>query len=155
MYCRNHQKVCGINFSLSNAVLLTPLPRFNVDLYHINDYHGAVAPLYLLPEVISVVLSLHNAEFQGLWSLRTPAEMDEICLVYNLEKGVVEEYVQYGEIFNLLHAAASYLRIHQKGFGAVGVSAKYGKRAFTRSLTTNFRVRTCSLLTDRTSQAKC
>ena len=35
-------------------------------------------------------------------------------------------------ILDLLHAGASYLRIHQKGFGAVGVSTKYGKRAFAR-----------------------
>ena len=33
---------------------------------------------------------------------------------------------------DLLHAGASYLRIHQNGFGAVGVSTKYGKRAFAR-----------------------
>jgi alpha-1,3-glucan synthase len=97
-----------------------------------------VAPLHLLPEVIPVCLSLHNAEFQGLWPLRTPAEVEEICRVYNLEKEVVEQYVQYGEVFNLLHAGASYLRIHQGGFGAVGVSAKYGKRVFARFLTTNF-----------------
>jgi alpha-1,3-glucan synthase len=32
----------------------------------------------------------------------------------------------------LLHAASSYLRIHQKGFGAVGVSKKYGKRSYAR-----------------------
>ena len=36
------------------------------------------------------------------------------------------------ELVDLLHAGASYLRIHQKGFGAVGVSTKYGKRAFAR-----------------------
>lgn len=35
-------------------------------------------------------------------------------------------------VVDLLHAGASYLRIHQKGFGAVGVSTKYGKRAFAR-----------------------
>ena len=35
-------------------------------------------------------------------------------------------------LLDLLHAGASYLRIHQKGFGAVGVSTKYGKRAFAR-----------------------
>ena len=35
-------------------------------------------------------------------------------------------------VADLLHAGASYLRIHQKGFGAVGVSTKYGKRAFAR-----------------------
>jgi alpha-1,3-glucan synthase len=35
-------------------------------------------------------------------------------------------------VFNLLHAGASYLRIHQKGFGAVGVSNKYGPRSYAR-----------------------
>jgi alpha-1,3-glucan synthase len=35
-------------------------------------------------------------------------------------------------VFNLLHAGASYLRIHQQGFGAVGVSKKYGARSFAR-----------------------
>lgn len=35
-------------------------------------------------------------------------------------------------VTDLLHAGASYLRVHQKGFGAVGVSTKYGKRAFAR-----------------------
>ncbi len=39
--------------------------RFPIDLYHINDYHGAVAPLHLLPRTIPCCLSLHNAEFQG------------------------------------------------------------------------------------------
>src|SRR5450755_2394540 len=67
-----------------------------------------------------------------MWSLRTRAEMDEICKVYNLPKEVVAKYVQFGEVFNLLHAGASYLRIHQKGFGAVGVSKKYGVRALMR-----------------------
>ena len=38
--------------------------RFSVDLYHVNDYHGALAPLYLLPLVIPISVSLHNAEFQ-------------------------------------------------------------------------------------------
>jgi alpha-1,3-glucan synthase len=58
--------------------------------------------------------------------------MDEICQVYNLDPGVVKNYVQFGEVFNLLHAGASYLRVHQKGFGAVGVSKKYGKRSLMR-----------------------
>jgi alpha-1,3-glucan synthase len=58
--------------------------------------------------------------------------MDEICKVFDLPEDVVRKYVQFGEVFNLLHAAASYLRIHQKGFGAVGVSKKYGKRAYAR-----------------------
>ena len=30
---------------------------FDVNLYHINDYHGAAAPLYLLPETLPCALS--------------------------------------------------------------------------------------------------
>lgn len=32
----------------------------------------------------------------------------------------------------LMPATASYLRVHQKGFGAVGVSNKYGPRSYSR-----------------------
>ena len=106
--------------------------RFPIDLYHINDYHGALAPLHLLPRTIPCCLSLHNAEFQGLWAIRPPAEMDEVCRTYNIAPDVVRQYVQFGEVFNLLHAGASYLRVWQKGYGAVGVSEKYGKRSFAR-----------------------
>lgn len=67
-----------------------------------------------------------------MWSLGTPGDMDEVCRVFNLEKDIIERYIQFGGVFNLLHAAASYLRIHQKGFGAVGVSGKYGKRSKQR-----------------------
>jgi alpha-1,3-glucan synthase len=64
--------------------------------------------------------------------MRNPRETEEICSVFNLPQPVVQRYVQFGEVFNLLHAGASILRIHQKGFGAVGVSKKYGKRSWAR-----------------------
>lgn len=64
--------------------------------------------------------------------MRTKKEREEVCSVYNLPWLIVEKYVQFGEIFNLLHAGASYLRLHQQGFGAVGVSKKYGKRSYAR-----------------------
>lgn len=98
-----------------------------------NDSHGAVAPLHLLPRFITCCLSLHNAELQGLWSLRTTQEIDELCCVYNLQLEVVRQYVQFGEFFNLLHAGATYLRIWQNGFGVVGVSTKqHSARSFAR-----------------------
>ncbi|KAI4280846.1 MAG: hypothetical protein L6R38_004122 [Xanthoria sp. 2 TBL-2021] len=122
----------AIYYSAWNSCIAQAIERFPIDLYHINDYHGAIAPLHLLPRTIPVCLSLHNAEFQGLWPVRTSEEFDEICGVYNLDEDVVQEYIQFGQVFNLLHAGASYLRKHQKGFGAVGVSKKYGKRSFAR-----------------------
>nr|OQO18342.1 hypothetical protein B0A51_18106 [Rachicladosporium sp. CCFEE 5018] len=122
----------AIYYSAWNQCIAEAMRRFPVDLYHINDYHGTVAPLYLLPDTVPCCLSLHNAEFQGLWPMRNPREVDEICSVFNLPESVVGKYVQFGEVFNLLHAGASILRIHQKGFGAVGVSKKYGKRSWAR-----------------------
>lgn len=115
-----------------NSCIAETMRRFPVDLYHINDYHGAIAPLHLLPQVIPCCLSLHNAEFQGLWAIRSPDEMEEISSVYNLSEEVVRQYVQFGEVFNLLHGGVSYLRVWQRGYGAAGVSAKYGKRSFAR-----------------------
>ncbi|KAK4539476.1 hypothetical protein LTR36_010912 [Oleoguttula mirabilis] len=122
----------AIYYSAWNACIAETVKRFPIDIYHINDYHGAAAPLYLLPRTIPCCLSLHNAEFQGLWPMRTKEEQEEVCKAFNLSKEIVEKYVQFGEVFNLLHAAASYLRVHQKGFGAVGVSNKYGPRSFAR-----------------------
>ncbi|KAK2600447.1 hypothetical protein N8I77_009977 [Diaporthe amygdali] len=123
----------AIYYSAWNYCIAETMRRFPVDLYHINDYHGAAAPLYLLPErTVPCALSLHNAEFQGMWPMRTPEESKEVCSVYNLDPEIVKEYVQFGSVFNLLHAGASYLRVHQKGFGAVGVSKKYGDRSYAR-----------------------
>ena len=122
----------AVYYSAWNSCIAEILRRFPVNLYHINDYHGAVAPLHLLPRVIPCCLSLHNADFQGLWPMRTASEFDEVCKIYNLQPNVVKRYVQFGEVFNLLHGGASYLRVHQNGYGAAGVSTKYGKRSFAR-----------------------
>ncbi|KAI1614097.1 hypothetical protein EDD36DRAFT_417944 [Exophiala viscosa] len=122
----------AIYYSAWNQCIAQAIKRFPVDLYHINDYHGSVAPLYLLPRTIPTCLSLHNAEFQGLWPMRTKQEREEVCSVFNLSTELVQRYVQFGEVFNLLHAGASILRVHQQGFGAVGVSKKYGKRSYAR-----------------------
>ncbi|PGH11011.1 hypothetical protein AJ79_05162 [Helicocarpus griseus UAMH5409] len=122
----------AIYYSAWNQCIALAIKRFPVDLYHINDYHGSVAPLHLLPQTIPACLSLHNAEFQGLWPMRTLKEKEEVCSVFSLDVDVATRYVQFGEVFNLLHAGASYLRVHQQGFGAVGVSKKYGKRSYAR-----------------------
>ena len=124
----------AIYYSAWNSCIAETIKRFSgsIDIYHINDYHGAVAPLYLLPETIPCCLSLHNAEFQGLWPLRDEKELEEISKVFNLDVAIIRKYVQFGEVFNLLHAGASYLRVHQHGFGAVGVSNKYGDRSYAR-----------------------
>jgi alpha-1,3-glucan synthase len=122
----------AIYYSSWNQCIAQAIQRFPVELYHINDYHGAAAPLHLLPQTIPICLSLHNAEFQGLWPLRNSREFEEVCGVFNLPPSVVRDYVQFGDVFNLLHAGSSYLRLHQKGFGAVGVSKKYGSRAHAR-----------------------
>ncbi|KAI1833193.1 CAZyme family GH13 [Penicillium roqueforti] len=124
----------AIYYSAWNQCIAEVMRRTpSIDLYHINDFHGCVAPLYLLPSrTIPVCLSLHNAEFQGLWALRTAQEKKEVCAVFNLPVEVATKYCQFGSVFNLLHTGASYLRFHQRGFGAVGVSEKYGKRSWAR-----------------------
>ncbi|KAJ5589900.1 hypothetical protein N7450_003872 [Penicillium hetheringtonii] len=124
----------AIYYSAWNQCIAETIRRApDIDLYHINDFHGCLAPLYLLPErTIPVCLSLHNAEFQGLWPLRTQKEKKEVCSVFNLPVETATKYCQFGNVFNLLHTGASYLRFHQRGFGAVGVSNKYGKRSWAR-----------------------
>lgn len=123
----------AIFYSTWNQAIAATIQRQpTVDIYHINDYHGALAPIYLLPKVIPVCLSLHNAEFQGLWPLRTKEEMKEVCSAFNISKEHCTKYVQFGNTFNLLHAAASFISTHQKSIGVAGVSDKYGKRSWAR-----------------------
>ncbi|KAG6914135.1 hypothetical protein DXG01_002246 [Tephrocybe rancida] len=123
----------AIFYSTWNQAIATTIRRSpTIDIYHINDYHGTLAAIYLLPKVIPVCLSLHNAEFQGLWPLRTKAEIKEVCSVFNISMEHCMKYVQFGNTFNLLHAAASFISIHQKSVGVAGVSDKYGKRSLAR-----------------------
>lgn len=123
----------AIFYSTWNQAIAATIRRYPlVDIYHVNDYHGALAPIYLLPKVIPVCLSLHNAEFQGLWPLRTKEEMKEVCSAFNISKEHCTKYVQFGNTFNLLHAAASFISVHQKSVGVAGVSDKYGKRSWAR-----------------------
>jgi alpha-1,3-glucan synthase len=123
----------AIFYSTWNQAIATAIRRYpRIDIYHINDYHGALAPIYLLPKVIPVCLSLHNAEFQGLWPLRTKDEMKEVCSAFNISKEICTKYIQFGNTFNLLHAAASFISLHQKSVGVAGVSDKYGKRSWAR-----------------------
>jgi len=123
----------AIFYSTWNQAIAATIRRNpTVDIYHINDYHGALAGIYLLPKVIPACLSLHNAEFQGLWPLRTKEEMKEVCSAFNISKEHCTKYVQFGNTFNLLHAAASFISVHQKSVGVAGVSDKYGKRSWAR-----------------------
>ena len=123
----------AIFYSTWNQAIAATIKRNpDIDIYHINDYHGALAAIYLLPKVIPVCLSLHNAEFQGLWPLRTKDEMKEVCSAFNISKEHCTKYVQFGNTFNLLHAAASFISEHQNSIGVAGVSDKYGKRSWAR-----------------------
>lgn len=123
----------AIFYSTWNQAIAATVRRYpQIDIYHINDYHGALVPIYLLPKVLSICLSLHNAEFQGLWPLRTKEEMKEVCSAFNISKEHCTKYVQFGNTFNLLHAAASFISVHQKSIGVAGVSDKYGKRSWAR-----------------------
>lgn len=123
----------AIFYSTWNQAIAATIRRFpDIDIYHINDYHGALAPIYLLPKVMPTCLSLHNAEFQGLWPLRTKEEMKEVCSAFNISKEHCTKYVQFGNTFNLLHAGASFISTHQKSVGVAGVSDKYGKRSWAR-----------------------
>jgi alpha-1,3-glucan synthase len=95
----------AIYYSAWNQCIAQSIQRFpEVDIYHINDYHGTIAPLYLLPRTIPVCLSLHNAEFQGLWPMRRVAEKEEICMVFNLPVATVTRYVQFGQVSRLSHS---------------------------------------------------
>jgi glycogen synthase len=123
----------AVYYSCWNQVIAAILIYEDPDIYHVNDFHGALAPLYLMPErTIPIVLSLHNSEFQGLWPLRNTFEKQLFSSIFHLPVEVVDSYICFGHTFNMLHAAATYIAVHQEGIGAGGVSVKYGERCQKR-----------------------
>ena len=58
--------------------------------------------------------------------------MKEVCSAFSITKENCTKYVQFGNTFNLLHAAASFISEHQNSIGVAGVSDKYGKRSWAR-----------------------
>ena len=67
-----------------------------------------------------------------MWSLGSHDELTEVCALFNLSTEISRRYVQFGNTFNLLHAAITYSRKHQNGLGVVGVSSEYGRRSLFR-----------------------
>ena len=93
------------------------LERFNYDIYHTSDFHGALAPLYLLPRTVPLVLTLHNAEYQGNYPLVDAAQTRRLQHIFNLPRAACEEYSWTCGTFNLMWAAVQYLQRHQRGAG--------------------------------------
>ena len=121
-------------YSCWNQAIAHILISQSVEVYHINDFHGGIAQLYLLSLGITIpcVLSLHNAEFQGQWMIRSGEEKRLICSIFNINISICEKYIQLGHAFNLLHGASTFISIHQGGQGSGGVSVPYGERCKKR-----------------------
>ena len=58
--------------------------------------------------------------------------MEEVCFAFNITKENCTKYVQFGNTFNLLRAATSFILEHQNSIGVACVSDKYGKRSLAR-----------------------
>ena len=56
--------------------------------------------------------------------------MNEVCSTFNLSKENCMKYVQFGNTFILLHAAASFISEYHNSIRVAGVSNKYGKRSW-------------------------
>ncbi|KAG2054560.1 hypothetical protein BDR06DRAFT_971533 [Suillus hirtellus] len=98
-------------YSIWNQATICQFPVINI--YHINDYHSLLAPIYLLPKVAPVCLSLPNAEFQSLWLLHRKEEMEEVCSALNISKEHCIKYVQAQEWANIKQDPKSNLFVLQ------------------------------------------
>ncbi|KAJ1560988.1 Cell wall alpha-1,3-glucan synthase ags1, partial [Cladochytrium tenue] len=119
-------------YSAWNQCIAAIAMRSNPDVMHIQDYHGAVAPLYLLPATIPCAMSLHNAEFQGQWPCRDAKERETLAAALNLPVEVLKAYLIMGSTVNFVHAGAVYISRHQRSYGVIGVSDVYAGRAYKR-----------------------
>jgi len=118
------------NSTWNQAIAITVHRNPNTDIYLVNYCHGILAPIYLVPKALPIYFSLHNAEFQTLWSFCMKDEMKQVCSAFNTSKEHHTKYIQFGNTFNLLHATTPFISEHQDSVGVAGVSDKYGKRSW-------------------------
>lgn len=121
-----------------NMCIAEILRRESYAVYHAADYHGALAPLYLLPDTatkrterpdhtrVVMVLTLHNAEYQGVFefpddddgdggmeqvtSVKAPKRnggaLQRLLRIFRLSPLVYTQYVAHSGVFNMLAAGS-------------------------------------------------
>jgi len=79
-----------------------------IDIYHINDYHGALAPIYLLPKGFPRLSCVAHARISSLWPSRTTARTKRSVLRFNISREHCQKYVQFGNTFNYTSGSFFY-----------------------------------------------
>ncbi|KAG8697089.1 Cell wall alpha-1,3-glucan synthase ags1 [Ceratobasidium sp. 395] len=114
---------CAFTYGLV-TVLLSLVAAVSLALGLYSDF-GTKHELILFDDGINVTCNAPTA------NCRTKEQM-EVCSALGVSKEVCMKYVQFGDMFNLLHAAAPYISLHQKSAGVASVSDKYGKHSWAR-----------------------
>ena len=123
----------AIYYSAWNYCIAEAIRRFNPDLYHINDYHGAAAPLYLLPSEPSLVPSLSTTpSSRACGRCGPPRNPRRSARSSTLIPTLSRNTSSLAPSSTCSTRVPRISRVHQKGFGAVGVSKKYGDRSYAR-----------------------
>ena len=122
------------HYSLWNQAIAEIMRRYSFDVYHALDFHGALAPLYLLPDAPPMALTLHNAEYQGSYEFpgNDKAELERVRSIFNIPEDIFGEYIETSGSFNMLHAGVQYICMHQGGVGISAVSGHYAERALQK-----------------------
>ncbi|KAJ6042950.1 hypothetical protein N7444_008214 [Penicillium canescens] len=99
-----------------------------IDLYHINDFHGRLAPficcrLARYPFVFHCIT--RSSKAFGRCEHCKKRKKFVLCSIYHLK---LQPNTNSGMCS--ITTLVCYLRYHQRGFGAVGVSQKYSKRSW-------------------------
>eukprot|EP00929_Paragymnodinium_shiwhaense_P031722 TRINITY_DN17710_c0_g3_i1.p1 TRINITY_DN17710_c0_g3~~TRINITY_DN17710_c0_g3_i1.p1 ORF type:complete len:1937 (-),score=531.64 TRINITY_DN17710_c0_g3_i1:89-5899(-) len=118
-------------FSLWNQAVGALLARHKPDVYHLPDFHTAVAPWYAEPmhPNLRVLLVLHNAEYQGSIStdMLRGEKVNEMARIWNLPPAMTEKHLLDMGRFNMLKAAVNYVLEKQNGVGVCAVSQFYAQ----------------------------
>jgi hypothetical protein len=116
-------------FSLWNQAVGALIARHRPTIFHLPDFHTAVAPWYAYPKYpeLRILLVLHNAEYMGGigTDMIRGTKLAIMADIWNLPVDIVERHLICDGRLNMLKCAVNFVLDNQDGVGVCAVSQYY------------------------------
>jgi len=122
------QRDALVFFSLWNQCVAKLVDRLRPDVFHCHDFHAAMALMYL-QRPLPVVVTLHNADYQGAITTQQMGKKEArwFSEIFDLPEDRIVSECFNDATFNMLKPAVMYVKKYQGGYGICGVSKNYAE----------------------------
>jgi starch synthase len=129
----------ALRFALFSAAIVVLAKELQVDILHLNDWHTALAPLFLKEQKseIKTVFTIHNLAYQGIFESESLARIgiDEKkyfhseCLEFYQRANFLKAGIALGDAITTVSPSyAKEIRSEQYGFGLEGFLEHYKEK---------------------------